>query len=376
MGLETGTYISDLVSTNPVSGDPKSQGDDHIRLLKSTIKATFPNVNAAVTPTDEELNFVDGVTSNIQTQLDLKAPLASPVFTGTPESTTPAEGDNSTKIATTAFVVNAALTSSLPGQTGNAGKVIMTDGSTADWESTLDTSILVPLVGTDFATTTGTQTLSNKTITDPIIVDDADPTKEAAINLTAITAGQSKVITMPDNDVVWDTPGWRLLSKITAVTAATVDIETTIDGTYDEYVIVASDIEPSFGSKLRLRYKIGGSYITASNYAYSRSSSTNVGVFSNHASQTYIELMNTLDASAAGSTCLQIFAHRPSGTTKYKCVTWRGMQATAVVASSQLNVSGSGYLNSNTGAVTGIRIYMESGTIDGIFKLYGVRKSI
>src|SRR5690349_21384339 len=232
MALETGTYISDLVSTNPVSGDPKSQGDDHIRLLKSTIKATFPNVNAAVTPTDEELNFVDGVTSNIQTQLDLKAPLASPVFTGTPESTTPAEGDNSTKIATTEFVVNAALTSSLPGQTGNAGKVIMTDGTTADWEDTLDTSVLVPAVGTAFATTTGTQTLTNKTITDPIIVDDADPTKEAAINLTAITAGQSKVITMPDNDVIWDTPGWRLLSKITASNAATVDIETTIDSTY------------------------------------------------------------------------------------------------------------------------------------------------
>ena len=43
MALETGTYISDLVSTNPASSDNISQGDDHIRLLKSTIKATFPN---------------------------------------------------------------------------------------------------------------------------------------------------------------------------------------------------------------------------------------------------------------------------------------------------------------------------------------------
>lgn len=35
---------------------------------------------------------------------DLKAPLASPTFTGTPLAPTPAEGDNSTQIATTEFV--------------------------------------------------------------------------------------------------------------------------------------------------------------------------------------------------------------------------------------------------------------------------------
>ena len=37
----------------------------------------------AVTATAVELNYVDGVTSNVQTQLDAKAPLASPTFTGT-----------------------------------------------------------------------------------------------------------------------------------------------------------------------------------------------------------------------------------------------------------------------------------------------------
>lgn len=56
MALETGTYISDLVSTNPAASDNISQGDDHIRLLKATIKATFPNVSGAVTPTHTELS--------------------------------------------------------------------------------------------------------------------------------------------------------------------------------------------------------------------------------------------------------------------------------------------------------------------------------
>lgn len=63
-GLETGTYISDLVATNPLSSDLASTADDHIRLLKSTIKTTFPNINDAITVTDEQINAVgaSGVT--------------------------------------------------------------------------------------------------------------------------------------------------------------------------------------------------------------------------------------------------------------------------------------------------------------------------
>lgn len=45
MALETATYIADLVTTNPVGAtDPISQGDDHLRLIKSTLQATFPNM--------------------------------------------------------------------------------------------------------------------------------------------------------------------------------------------------------------------------------------------------------------------------------------------------------------------------------------------
>lgn len=44
MGLETGTYFQDLNQSNPIGAtDPKAQGDDHIRLLKTTAKNTFPN---------------------------------------------------------------------------------------------------------------------------------------------------------------------------------------------------------------------------------------------------------------------------------------------------------------------------------------------
>ena len=64
MGLETGTYIDSLNSSNPTATDAVSQGDDHIRLIKSTVKATFPNLSNAVTSTHTELNLLDGVTAN------------------------------------------------------------------------------------------------------------------------------------------------------------------------------------------------------------------------------------------------------------------------------------------------------------------------
>lgn len=48
MGLESGTFVSDLVTTNPIGvSDPKSEGDDHIRLIKSVLQNTFPGLAGA-----------------------------------------------------------------------------------------------------------------------------------------------------------------------------------------------------------------------------------------------------------------------------------------------------------------------------------------
>lgn len=164
MALETATYVNQLVATNPVSGDPKSQGDDQIRLVKSTLKNTLPNLGGAMTASEAELNildgatlstaelnildgvtasaaeinildgatltvtelnFVDGVTSPIQAQIDaetaariatdaLKAPLASPALTGTPTAPTAAPGTNTTQIATMEALQQAAFSAALP----------------------------------------------------------------------------------------------------------------------------------------------------------------------------------------------------------------------------------------------------------------------
>lgn len=56
MALESAVHIADLVVSNPLSTDTVSQADDHIRLIKSVLKTTFPNLNQPVTSTPAQLN--------------------------------------------------------------------------------------------------------------------------------------------------------------------------------------------------------------------------------------------------------------------------------------------------------------------------------
>ncbi len=156
MALETATYISDLVSTNPVGAtDTKSQGDDHIRLLKSTVKATFPNVSGAVTATHTEMNYLVGVTSAIQTQFTAKAPLASPTFTGTPAAPTAAGGTNTTQIATTAFVATSFAPLASPTLTGTPAAPTAAPGTnttqlaTTEFVTTAAVAAVVPVTAPD-----------------------------------------------------------------------------------------------------------------------------------------------------------------------------------------------------------------------------------
>ena len=48
MALETGNYINNLVPANPPAGDPVSQGDDHLRLIKKVVQQSFPSVDQVV----------------------------------------------------------------------------------------------------------------------------------------------------------------------------------------------------------------------------------------------------------------------------------------------------------------------------------------
>lgn len=61
MALETASYISELVATNPTGNDDRSTADDHLRLIKAVLLSQFPNfATTAVSATEAELNLLSG----------------------------------------------------------------------------------------------------------------------------------------------------------------------------------------------------------------------------------------------------------------------------------------------------------------------------
>jgi microcystin-dependent protein len=60
--LEIASFISDLVLSNPAHTDGLSQADSHMRLIKATVKATFPNFTAvALASTQAQLDAAAAV---------------------------------------------------------------------------------------------------------------------------------------------------------------------------------------------------------------------------------------------------------------------------------------------------------------------------
>jgi hypothetical protein len=81
--VATGNILADgAVAPAELTGVTSTAAEINI-LDGVTATATELNLLDGVTATTAELNYVDGVTSAIQTQIDTKAPVAGPTFTGT-----------------------------------------------------------------------------------------------------------------------------------------------------------------------------------------------------------------------------------------------------------------------------------------------------
>lgn len=89
MSLEDGSYISDLIATNPGGGDPKSQGDDHLRLIKSVLKQTFPEADGAIRL--KPFRLMLGASSNMANNMNIAVP-------STPDGSFLIERENGTDV--------------------------------------------------------------------------------------------------------------------------------------------------------------------------------------------------------------------------------------------------------------------------------------
>jgi len=76
MTVETGNTISDLKSGWPLKSDPKSQGDDHIRVLKQILQTQFPDgvsgsgFKIPITATTQQINWLSNVSADVQGQIN------------------------------------------------------------------------------------------------------------------------------------------------------------------------------------------------------------------------------------------------------------------------------------------------------------------
>ena len=95
-----------------------------------TATATELNLMDGVTATTAELNHVDGVTSNGQKQIDTKAPVASPTFTGTVTGPT-INASTALQIGGVAVTATAAELNIMDGVTATATELNIMDGVTS-----------------------------------------------------------------------------------------------------------------------------------------------------------------------------------------------------------------------------------------------------
>ena len=227
-----GSFVQSLVAGTGVtlSNNSGENATPTIAVNTSVIQARVADVS------DTEIGYLNGVTSAIQTQIDTKAPLASPTFTGTVTVPTPVSNtDASTKV----YVDSTASTTA-----SNAATALTNhEADTTNIHGIADTSILV--------TTTGTQTLTNKTITTPaglvkgdVGLGNVDNTSDA--NKPVSTAGQTALdlkanlasptftgtVVLPDNTVALGTKTTGdYVATITGGTGVASTAATTGEGT-------------------------------------------------------------------------------------------------------------------------------------------------
>lgn len=160
MALETATYISDLNAANPAATDGLAQADDHFRIIKGAVKATFPNVTGAISATHgaldaaatfagaitasaAEINVLAGISAKINVLAGISAGLTSAELSVLDGVTATTSQINATALIASPLVVGPLAEGSIlvgdvntvasPVTIGAAGTVLKSDGTTISW---------------------------------------------------------------------------------------------------------------------------------------------------------------------------------------------------------------------------------------------------
>lgn len=177
--------------------------------------------------------------------------------------------------------------------------------------------------------------------------------------LTSQGAGAAPVFATPSAGAL------VFLSSVTANNSATVDLETTFNSTYDQYMIALSGVVTG-GDPLRIRLRVGGTYQTSAFYNFT----------SNITGSTTDESAITVIGSTSATLPVDgfVYAFNPTATTTWKKVYWDGITGGSTAAA--VLHTGIGFFRNSTDALTGVRFFNPFGNIQsGTFRLYGIAKS-
>jgi len=120
--VATGNILADgAVAPAELTGVTSTAAEINI-LDGVTATAAELNLMDGVTATTAELNYVDGVTSNVQTQMNTKAPVADPTFTGTATAPT-INASTALQIGGVAVTATAAELNKMDGVTVSASDI-------------------------------------------------------------------------------------------------------------------------------------------------------------------------------------------------------------------------------------------------------------
>jgi len=258
---------------------------------------------------------------------------SSPTFTGTVTGSgattftvpTVAAGDNSTNAASTAFATALAFAAALPAQTGNSGKYVTTNGTTASW----------------------------------------------ALPIADQSGNSGKVLGTNGTTTAWESGGLKLLATLTPTAAANVDFLSTFSSTYDSYLIECIGLKPASNTTLALRVAIAGAASSANTYFY-----TTVNTTASTAA-TYAELCNGTNVLAAGiGINTSIIIRNANSLSGIKTISNRGEFQDAATPTYVVNASSAVF--TTAGVLTGFRLFWSGGAnfaAVGTVRVYGIANS-
>lgn len=267
-------------------------------------------------------------------------------------------------------LINASV-AGLPVQTGNAGKFLETNGTTASWQTpdiVADTSgtLTVARGGTGLTTLTAGSVLVGNGASAPTLVAPG-------------TAGQALLSNgagVAPSFQTFASAGLVPLSSQSPSGVATVDITSGLTSTYDEYEIHIINLVPASNADVWLRTdaNAGASFDAgASDYAYRLDPGGGAALTtSGGAAQILLTTPVTVSSSNSAGFSAIIRIYRPS-IAKNCTVSWNGFWVDT--APSYRAITGFGERLSAT-AVNAVRLLFSTGNISsGFVNFYGVRKT-